>query len=348
MYKRAVVLKLYLTSKKQRQTIALIESYRKAVNFYLKSFEIEEGKLNKETLARLTNTKLSERYKSNALKQALSIYKGCKKSKKKVPIFKGFPILDAKFINIENGGNSFDLWIKLSTLNKGKRIYLPSKKHKMFNKWSEKGKLVQGCELHENKVVVWFNIENEQYKEGKIIGIDLGINKLIATSEGEKLGTDFKNLIEKILRKKKNSNAYKAALKERDNYIDKVVNSLDWNKINRLCYENLKGLAKNRKYKSIRVKHQHWIYRKVITRLIEKAQENRVRLVYVNPKNTSRTCPICNNIDEGNRSLELFCCTSCGYKQDADFIGATNILNKGLYYLRSLESLNSKIIQNVI
>ena len=108
--KRAIRIKTFPTQKKQRKIVALIQAYRKAVNFYIKKIITNKNcKLNKETLALLQNSKLSERYKSNALKQALGLCKGCEKTYKKIPKFKGFPILDAKFIEIQEGQKSFDL-----------------------------------------------------------------------------------------------------------------------------------------------------------------------------------------------------------------------------------------------
>lgn len=344
---RAIPLTLkFITKSKQRRINALIFAYRKTVNQYLKHFEANEPKLDKTTLALVQNTKLSERYKSNALKQAIGIFKGCKKTKRKIPIFTGFPILDAKFVSIENGKKSFDLMIKLSCLSKGKRLTLPTKKHKRLNYWLDQGKLKQGCELRTNKVIVWVEVDKQSYKQGQSIGIDLGMNKLITTSTNEFLGKEFAIINEKILRKKKNSKSYKCSLKERDNFINRVVNQLPWDKIGILCYENLKnmktGRKKLRKYQGFRIKQQHWTYRKVVSRIIEKCEENRVRPIYVNPQNTSRICPICNNVDAANRVLEDFCCLVCGYKQDADYVGATNVLRKGLDWLGSLESPNSK------
>lgn len=345
-YTRAIKLKLFSTKSKQRKIEALIHAYRKAVNFYLISLTMFEGKLDKETLGRLTNTKLSERYKSNALKQALGIHKACLKTKRKIPEFNGYPILDAKFINIQAGKNTFDLWIKTSNLAKRKPLYLPTKKYQRLNYWLNKGELIQGCELHKDKVIVWVKINKEKYKEGKSLGIDIGMNKLIATNEKQYLGKRFNELNDKILRKTKNSKAYKRSIKELNNYINQTVNQLPWNDINVLVYENLKNITKGskgkRQSKKFRVKQQHWAVGKLKSRILFKCEENRVRPIYVNPYNTSRTCPSCGNVDEANRSGEYFSCLACDYKEDADFVGATNILERGLNWLRSLESLNSK------
>lgn len=335
-YKRAVKLKLFCTKRKKRQIQALIYAYRKAVNFYLRSFKIKKGKLNKDTLQRLTKTKLSERYKSNALKQALGIWKGCEKTMKKVPKFHGFPCLDSKFVTItEQPNKEFNIWIKLSTLAKGNKIYLPSKTHKRFDYWKEKGNLIQGCELRANYVIVWFKVIPKQEQEKtKNLSIDIGVNKLIVTNELKHIGNKFKDILNKIDRKQRNSKGYKRALKERDIFIDTCVKQIDFSSLQYFFIENLKWLKK-----AMQKRLKHWSYRKVITRVEEKCQENCVCLVEVNPKNTSRMCPVCGNVSKMNRSLEDFCCLVCGHNQDADEVGATNIFRKGMDSIRSQSPL---------
>ena len=69
-----------------------------------------------------------------------------------------------------------------------------------------------------------------------------------------------------------------------------------------------------------------WTYRQVLNRIEQLAPENRVRLVYVDPRNTSRRCPACGWVAKENRVKEEFCCVRCHYSADADFVGATNIL----------------------
>jgi Putative transposase DNA-binding domain len=49
-------------------------------------------------------------------------------------------------------------------------------------------------------------------------------------------------------------------------------------------------------------------------------------VIPVDPRNTSRTCPKCGHIDEGNRIARgLFLCRSCGHFDHADIVGATNV-----------------------
>ena len=53
-------------------------------------------------------------------------------------------------------------------------------------------------------------------------------------------------------------------------------------------------------------------------------------LVAVPPHNTSRTCPCCGYTDKENRPTQAkFECIECGYRNNADAVGAINILERG-------------------
>ena len=53
-------------------------------------------------------------------------------------------------------------------------------------------------------------------------------------------------------------------------------------------------------------------------------------LITVPPKNTSRTCPECGYISAENRQTQAgFRCMSCGFEENADLVGAINILRAG-------------------
>ncbi|MEM0550489.1 MULTISPECIES: transposase [Aeromonas] len=53
-------------------------------------------------------------------------------------------------------------------------------------------------------------------------------------------------------------------------------------------------------------------------------------LVAVPPKNTSRTCPSCGHISADNRRTQAkFQCVECGFEENADVVGAINVLRAG-------------------
>lgn len=339
----------FLTHKKRYALNALLQAYRTAVNFYIKSLWKSPGKLDKPTLAILQNTRLSERYKSNALKQALETVVATKRSAKELgkfvscPVFRGSAILDSKFISIEPGKKSFDLIIKISSLKKGNRITVPTKKTVPINKWlNYGGEFIQGCCLSENKIIIWIETKTETLKStGDILGIDQGVNKLLSDSWGNFYGQDFKIIRDKIKRRVPGSKGKLRAIKERKNFINKNLNSLPWAKIAVLGMEDLKylktGKKKNRN-KNFRKAMTPWTYRQVLNRVRAKAEENRVRLVLVPPANTSRTCPSCGVVSKKSRIGEDFQCIACGHRQDSDTVGALTILARTKRFIGSVES----------
>ena len=68
--------------------------------------------------------------------------------------------------------------------------------------------------------------------------------------------------------------------------------------------------------------------------LTYKAESAGKRLVRVPPQDTSRTCPACGVIDAASRLAQSkFICVDCGYAANADLVGATNVLHRGLAML---------------
>lgn len=60
-----------------------------------------------------------------------------------------------------------------------------------------------------------------------------------------------------------------------------------------------------------------------------KAQLSGVQVCAVDPRNTSRTCPLCGCIDKANRvSQSKFLCIRCGYADTADANAARNIASR--------------------
>ena len=53
-------------------------------------------------------------------------------------------------------------------------------------------------------------------------------------------------------------------------------------------------------------------------------------LIVVPPQNTSRTCPCCGHVSKDNRQTQAqFLCVECGFEENADVVGAINVLRAG-------------------
>jgi len=62
----------------------------------------------------------------------------------------------------------------------------------------------------------------------------------------------------------------------------------------------------------------------------------------VNPRNTSRTCPTCGHVSADNRQTQArFACLECGYENNADLVGAINILNRGMKMLEGQDTADA-------
>ncbi|MEO8838169.1 MAG: transposase [Herbaspirillum sp.] len=65
-------------------------------------------------------------------------------------------------------------------------------------------------------------------------------------------------------------------------------------------------------------------------------------LLAVPPHNTSRTCPCCGHISKDNRLTQAkFLCVDCGYENNADVVGAINVLERGYRLLACGEPVQS-------
>jgi IS605 OrfB family transposase len=344
----------FLTPGKRRRLNALLQAYRAAVNFYIRSLWDTPGRLDSENMSRLPEgkTRLSARYKSQALKQALETVVGTRRAAKALgtpaglPIFKGSAVLDAKFIGItvDNPSKEFDIFIKISSLVKGKRITIPSKRTLVLNKWldSPEASLIQGCSLSENSLVVWVDVPEPDYKTtGLSLGVDIGMDNLLALSDGTFLGSEFKEIRDRVASSSNGTKTKQRAIKARDNYVRQQVNALPWESLMFLAVEDLKNLKRGKapnRSRAFRRAASPWTYRQVLQVMTQKAQENGVLLVAVPPQYTSQECPSCGTVDRRNRVAGCFKCVNCGHTQHADTVGAINILNKAIRKAGSLES----------
>jgi len=97
-----------------------------------------------------------------------------------------------------------------------------------------------------------------------------------------------------------------------------------------IAVEDLTGIREQATVRrSQRAMHSGWAFFQLREFLSYKAAIAGVKLVAVDPRNTSRTCPACGYIDKANRkSQSEFLCKSCGFAANADLVGATNIARR--------------------
>lgn len=286
------------------------------------------------------DTWLSARIQQCLGKQALEIVKSQRKKKKKTkPLFNGTAFnLDSRFVDIKcDCNNSFDIWIRFSSLGDKLSAWFPAKAHKHFNKFKDwtKSKSIRLIK----KGGAWFveiffeKITPKIKKIGKVIGVDLGYKKLLITSENQKLDKGLEAVYEKISRKKQGSFAFKKTLIERDNLINQSLNEFNLSDVKELVCEDLRNVKKNTKGKLRKQfvnKLQRWSYTQCLSKLGRMAEEAGTLFTKVNPAYTSQKCSVCGIIRKLNRKGEIYKCV-CGNIMDADFNASINISLMGVY-----------------
>ncbi len=102
-------------------------------------------------------------------------------------------------------------------------------------------------------------------------------------------------------------------------------------KAQRLCcgiaLEDLRGIRDRIKARRRqRARMHNWAFGQLRQFIVYKAAQAGVPVVFVDPANTSRTCPACGHVDKLNRRSQAeFSCRRCGHAGPADVIAARNI-----------------------
>lgn len=94
-----------------------------------------------------------------------------------------------------------------------------------------------------------------------------------------------------------------------------------------IALEDLKGIRSRATVRrKQRAQHANWSFYQLCQFIEYKAALAGVPVVVVDPRNTSRTCPVCGCIDKRNRpNQSTFSCVSCGFSAPADTVAARNI-----------------------
>jgi len=322
---------------KLSQLSDIFSEYQRIVNLIIQSLwdqQIFHGNFVKNIPD--TKTWFSQRLQQCAAKQALAIVKSQRKKKRKtMPQFNNKTIeLDSRFCEIHQDLNSFSIWIKLSSIGNKIKLWLPSQKHRQFDKF--KGwTFSKSIRLRQTEQGIFCDVyfeksEPDKKITGKEQSFDIGYKKLLVDNDGNKYGQNFEQICEKISRKEQGSKSFKRSLQERDEYINKTVKDIDLSVTKTIYLEDLKNVKRSSKIgHKFMNKLQRWSYSKVIQRFQLICEEAGVQLLQVNPMNTSRTCCNCGTISAESRKGEIFKCVECGWSADADHVGAKNILLRG-------------------
>lgn len=221
----------------------------------------------------------------------------------------------------------------------------------------------------------WFmSIQTEREVEqpipnGGAVGIDMGIARFATLSDGtfhtplnsnRRHETALRKAQQSMSRKAKYSNNWKKAKARvqrihshignaRRDYLHKTTTAISQNHA-MVCIEDLqvrnmsKSAAGTSEQPGRNVRAKSGLNRSILDQgwfefrrqLDYKLAWNGGYLIAVPPQNTSRTCPCCGHVSADNRQTQArFECVACGYANNADVVGAINVLRRGEVILSS-------------
>jgi putative transposase len=176
------------------------------------------------------------------------------------------------------------------------------------------------------------------------LGVDLGIRNLAVDSDGEpytgagvetvrqrmqRLRTTLQSVGTKSAKRHlRRLSGHEARFRSNVNHtISKRIVAKAKDTARGIAVEDLTGIRERTTVrKGQRAMHGGWAFFQLRSFVGYKAVVTGVPVVLVDPRNTSRECPICHHIDKRNRkSQSEFRCVACGYAANADWVGARNI-----------------------
>jgi IS605 OrfB family transposase len=186
--------------------------------------------------------------------------------------------------------------------------------------------------------------EPKQIKTTDAVGVDLGIKNIAVDSDGvvhsssmvnnvrhrhRRLRTNLQAAYRKSAKRKLKRLSGKESRFARDinHCISKKLVAKAKDTKHALTLEDLTGIRMRITVsRSRRATLSNWSFGQLRAFTEYKAMRVGIPVIFVDPRNTSRTCPQCGNVDQHNRKNQrLFSCTVCGFAGLADHIAAINI-----------------------
>jgi putative transposase len=207
-----------------------------------------------------------------------------------------------------------------------------------------------------------FSIDTPETLTGPIVGLDMGVVRFATFSDGtvippvrldqcernlrrrlralarkKKGGKNFKKAKLKVakcyrkIRRCRLDHAHKASTDVANNHGVVVVEDLKVASMTKSAKGDLESPGRNVKAKSglnRAILNQGWGRFRIL--LESKLAIRGGTLIRVSPHHTSQKCPSCGHVAKENRKSQAdFACVACGYENNADIVGALNVLAAG-------------------
>lgn len=186
--------------------------------------------------------------------------------------------------------------------------------------------------------------EAKPFTPKDFLGVDVGVKNIATDSDGERwIGKELNGKRSRYakVRSKLQSKGTKSAkrlLKKRGKKEHRFVTAVNHavsKRIVQKAKDTLRGIALEnltgiRLRVTVNGSNQRrtihsWSFNQLQSFIEYKAKVVGVPVIYINPKNTSRTCPSCGYIAKANRNGESFHCGHCDFVGHVDHVAAVNI-----------------------
>jgi IS605 OrfB family transposase len=342
--KQVIVLKLDPTPEQHAALLATLEAFNAAANF-VASAAFEQHTASKFALQKQVYRRLREEFGLSAQMAIRAIAKACeayKRDKQIQPRFKshGAMVYDERIF-------AFKGLTHLSLLTLSGRVLVPFR----FGAY-------QACRLSRARGQADLMLRDGTFylsvtldlptpppieTEG-VLGVDLGIVNIATDSDGNTYSSRHLNALRhrhRRLRKKLSAKFTGSARrrfnrrKRKERRFAKQTNHCLSKEIVARAVDTKRAVAleelthirtRSTVRRSQRATFSSWAFAQLRQFIAYKAEAAGVRVVLVDPRNSSRTCPACLHVDKANRqSQSKFLCKSCGCTGPADYFAALEI-----------------------
>jgi Putative transposase DNA-binding domain len=255
--------------------------------------------------------------------------------------------------------STFDYWLRISTLEKGKPIRVPVKLAD-YHRATLKGKTINSSVILNRRADGWWltlsyeeKIAIQTKQDAMVIGIDVGIANFLTTSDGKHYGTFHGKLRERQKRdreKRRRKAKLRACLKKKGveklpstgsksgqrlmqhvrQEINRAVNMcLDEHPNAQVAYEQLSIASMKFKARAMNAYLRASNLARIPEKIAWETAKRGMRAIKVKSAYSSQECSVCHYPDRANRpDQQTFCCVVCGYYTHADHNAATNLARR--------------------
>jgi IS605 OrfB family transposase len=333
---KAVVCKLKPSAEDFEKLLSTVEAFRDACN-YISKVAFERKVFNPVALHHMVYRETREKFNlpaNLAIRARDGVAKAYKQRRDKLLKFTKLSMdLDERLFRLIYKPDG--IYASISTIQK--RVKPPLDIGEYQRKILENAKPTHAF-LH-----ITISKEIPDPKGNNPVGVDIGVNNLLVASNG------FKIKGRAILRRRRHFRELRSSLQSKGTksakrrlkrlsgkerrWVNAVLHQVSRRFVNTLkegdvvVMEKLTGIRNRAKHRKSQNGDFHsWAFRRLQFFIEYKALERGIPVVYVNPRNTSKTCPRCGYADGANRrTRSLFRCIRCGFQHNADYVGSLNL-----------------------